>query len=821
VLESWDDEDLFDDPPWNQYKSDSTWDPDINGGAFRPYFAPRNLDYQSEVTIIMYATYILPGVSEGDAILGDISKPDGGVVTISGSDGGSAPPTSTAPPITAGAIKGILRKSGDWASDFDSIMTKPTAKIGLFQTWNDGTRVQIKLTSDGPNCVGGGDDFRNPDTKSTTVGDSYIFSFLVECVEGKALYEGNYGLYFAYSESGDWTGDATPDNFTMPMNVDFTGSINFSLKNQDPVDGSGIYTFLDATGTYEPTSPAKSTNDASPEESIWIDVTETSAIEGTFADIMNRAINIVLSAVTWVVEWGGNQIHQMLIWGNDIEVDPTGATTGAAGIRTVWENTRNMGLSLLTMVLILVAFANILGINLDRYGVTKIIPKIIIAIVMTYFSFIIVTFLLDFMSALQALLFQGASQGSYFQLSSQINGVISGQVAGISPEDILQMIPQLLFLEILAVCIAIVIIWLLLVLVVRNAMIFILVSVAPIAFLAMILPFTEKYYKQWWATFWKWAFIGPAIAFMLWLTQQFFAGYGASAFGSAASDMPKAWTFLIAAAVMIWLTATLPLKMGNEVYGTIKDKAWGNKHNPIKNRLDMYKQNKDAGRTMKLREKQAKLASGKLGFMTGMNKKQRAAERGSLIADIQKEYGQMSNDEVLGIAKEKGIRAEAAQNYLASIGRLKVEDDAEFAERMHKRSQENNAFGGLLADKQKDFSAQVVLATQGRNTKALEDLLKAVREGNAADLKANHFKAVDMHGGADGGVAMDRLRNDEYRSESFMKAAKGADAMAFGYASRKRTATTRTPSSAPAALKAESTQRNAQHAAPPGTPLPW
>jgi hypothetical protein len=312
--------------------------------------------------------------------------------------------------------------------------------------------------------------------------------------------------------------------------------------------------------------------------------------------------------------------------------------------------------------------------------------------------------------------------------------------------------------------------------------------------MANILPFSEKYYKQWWGNFWKWAFMGPAITFMLWLSTSFLDGYYNARFknttGGAGTlnSVAEGWTWLIAAAVMLWLAANLPLKMGSEIYGAInnaKNKAWSNKHNPIKNRLDMFKNNRDAARNMKLREKQAKLATGKFGFMTGMNQKQRAAERAGLMGDIQKEYGGMGINDVQTIAEGKGIRAEAAQDYLAGIGKLDVSKNAEFANRMHQRSMGDNAFGGKLADKQKDFAAQVALATGGSNTKAVEDTIKMIREGNAADLKVAHFQAAIEHGGVAGAKAVNLMAADQGRSDQFNKATKGDGKAAFGFAAKK------------------------------------
>jgi hypothetical protein len=621
--------------------------------------------------------------------------------------------------MTQGSLAGLVYKGGTWKSDFDEIIKK--GKIALFQEKDGGRYIQT-LSSTVSGCDGGGDDARGftADQKHPTE-QAYSYSFLLKCTnDGNGLTEGRYVIIFAHTEKGDPLGNAKPENpLTNIFDVEFEGELTFDLMNNPNNDGYGLITFINPDGTHEPGN-ATSTDikDVNSNGGINIDVTETSIVESAFADAMNSVINSVLSMITKVVTWGGNLIHRMLIVGNDIEVDDDGTTEGKLGIRAVWEKTRNMGLSLLTLALLLVAFANILSIELDKYGLTRMIPKIIIAIVLTYFSYFIAAFLLDLMSALQALLFGGASNMQYFQIGTSINGKIIGEVgAGYDAANIASKLPELLFLVIIGIFVALVVIWLLLVLLVRNSMIFVLVAVAPLAFLAMIFPFTEKYYKQWWSTFWKWAFIGPAIAFMLWLTQQFLGGYAASTYNG---DSNVAWTYLIVAAVMIWLTATLPLKMGNEIYSAIgkhADKVPGVKEG--KAFMAQRKSAIDKRAAMRGNKLWAGVAQvpGLRRLAAGVDRKGSDAARESLKGAFKENFVKLTKDQLntsLNEGKYKGLEAEAAYDYLAGLGQLDM-DKANVAKYVAERASTDGGFLNIVKDKQVDAFAKITtLASEGK-----------------------------------------------------------------------------------------------------------
>lgn len=469
---------------------------------------------------------------------------------------GTAPDTApvpiTPPPplhegrklITGGSIWGKVYQEGQWASDFTTMARR--GKVYLFRKDNNEFKLMGEVRKDLSHYPVEG-------------GHTYNRMTLAKEFPIGGLFEGTYRLAFMHTEAADpLTGDALGSAWLQwAGKAEFIGEVTFELVAYPAGHvnfGYGQIIFIENAGENEQRS-AKSTNITSAENGIHLDVKEDS--ENVFHTVMRNVILFFMEFVKGSLERITTAINNLLTAGNEIE--------DATGVQESWKNVRDIALSLLTLLLILVAFANILSINLEQYGLGKMIPKIIISIILTYFSLIIALFLLDLVSGLQALLVTKAGEG-LFQLSQQTNNTLEFTIG-----DGASAIAEALFLAIMGFLILIAGLCLLLLLLVRNAMLIILVAVAPLAFLCNILPFTEKYYKQWWASFWKWAFMGPAVLFLLWLSGNFIEAYYAAKFGGEEAATGEGWTFLITSAVMIWLAVTLPLRWGGEIYGAIQN----------------------------------------------------------------------------------------------------------------------------------------------------------------------------------------------------------------------------------------------------------
>lgn len=360
-------------------------------------------------------------------------------------------------------------------------------------------------------------------------------------------------------------------------------NLSYKLTVDHPVDGaigaflkelSELYATVTINDKITGSSQVTINEKCEAQPSKYVDIILSIKTVGPIERAMTGAIALGMEFVNLALQITGNIVNDLLIRGNEIE--------NTKGVDTIWTDTRNVALSLLTLVLLLVAFANILSINLEQFGLAKMIPKIIITIVLTYFSLIIASTLLDLASGLQSLLV--TEMGGPPNISGEAAGELKTGAA-----DLASGFAEAIFIFLLGFFIFLAMVWLVVVLVVRNAMLLFLVAVSPIAFLCNILPFTEKYYKQWWASFWKWMFIGPAVLFMLWLADVFLGAYKEAKFlgepGAQAATL-EGWLWLITATVMIALAALLPLKMGGEIYGQIQ--KVGNRVPGVKGIKDTY-----------------------------------------------------------------------------------------------------------------------------------------------------------------------------------------------------------------------------------------
>lgn len=438
--------------------------------------------------------------------------------------------------ITQGAIWGQIYQEGDWK--------------GTKWNWMEGKNIQLIHDS--------GLEIQNLKVHTSAEDFPTFDKHTINLHDPNYLWPGRYRLKFyehqkADCSTGDITGDVGDSLQNLLCTVTIQGIFNFDLVATGN-GGGKVVPVGNQQKEMDSLGEGISTADLDKEPKIQMGMEYK--FSTPLSDAIQSAIKSVLEWVQTVMDWGKEGIQKILVEGNDLENQP--------GVQAVWKATRNITLSLLTLGILLIAFANILQINIQAYGLGRMLPRMIIGIVLTYFSFLISAFLLDMMSAFQSLLLNNTGTNNAIgNLSQQFSSSSSLAVQG-------SAVGELIFLCLIGIALALVVIWLYVILIVRIAMLYIIVGIAPIAFMAYIMPFTERYYKDWWAAFWKWAFMGPAVAFMLWLSQKFLTeGYFGTKQAQTGGTI-ETWVWLIGAGVLLWLAATLPLKMGKEVYSAIQ-----------------------------------------------------------------------------------------------------------------------------------------------------------------------------------------------------------------------------------------------------------
>jgi len=261
-------------------------------------------------------------------------------------------------------------------------------------------------------------------------------------------------------------------------------------------------------------------------------------------------------------------------------LDPDYDSSIGDTVRQVWQSLLYVVNGLIIVVLIFIAFANILRININTYGIKKFLPTLIFAVIAANFSYLFCRVIIDFSNAVMHLLayggggidpneLQGVSTSFKFsedQLKVLTNGGTEANWVGIF---------KVLIYTLFEIAGAILIFILGLLFYIRNYVIYFLVALSSLAFMAMILPQTKSLFNQWLENLLKWAFLPAISLFWLWVGGMWYkAGLDNSG-----------WQILtlVFSGVCYYFAITTPFKIGGSLWGGgafnwQKDagkKAWG------------------------------------------------------------------------------------------------------------------------------------------------------------------------------------------------------------------------------------------------------
>lgn len=195
-----------------------------------------------------------------------------------------------------------------------------------------------------------------------------------------------------------------------------------------------------------------------------------------------------------------------------IEVNPI-PTDNNSPTHVVWSYFKDITNSLFIVFLLVIILSQLTGFGINNYGIKKALPRIVIAAILVNLSYIICTVAVDLSNIL------GNAFQAFFVNVQNIaieNGTISNAASGASVAGIVAamigvgasatfaagvafggaggviwMLLPVLLSGLLAVISAVI------TMAARQALIFLLVMVSPLALIAYTLPNTEKWYKKW------------------------------------------------------------------------------------------------------------------------------------------------------------------------------------------------------------------------------------------------------------------------------------------------------------------------------------
>ena len=248
-------------------------------------------------------------------------------------------------------------------------------------------------------------------------------------------------------------------------------------------------------------------------------------------------------------------------------------TSGGMGkeIKDMWQLLLNFVNGFVILVLIFVAFAQILRLNINTYGVKKILPALVFAIIAANFSFLFCRLLVDVANILISYFLTntgaggaiiGASSGSFSSASWASPATQGVQAAMNTTSPNYGVIFWFVIAQFLVFAAGIIILILAFLFFVRLWLIYFLVALAPIAFMATVLPQTKKLFSEWWTNFSKWVFMPVISVFWLWLGAAWLNVLKVSVSGDNAFVL----TFIFSG-VCFYLAITTPFKAGGAIMG--------------------------------------------------------------------------------------------------------------------------------------------------------------------------------------------------------------------------------------------------------------
>ena len=248
-------------------------------------------------------------------------------------------------------------------------------------------------------------------------------------------------------------------------------------------------------------------------------------------------------------------------------------TNSGAGqiVATIWRRMMDVVNSFVLALLIYVAFMNILRIQMDSYAVKKFLPTFIMTIILANFSFLISRIIIDLGN-------MAISVFLYGDAANQMSGVF-GELLADGPPPPGETLPagsnyygaifSYIIKQLVGITGAVLMFILSIYFFIRNYMLYFLVAMAPLGFLAMALPVTKKYFQMWWSNFTKWVFMPVVSVFWLWLAGQFVSS----------TEAGGPWFLpVIFSGICFYMAITSPFKIGGAVLGAwtkFGKQAWG------------------------------------------------------------------------------------------------------------------------------------------------------------------------------------------------------------------------------------------------------
>ena len=315
----------------------------------------------------------------------------------------------------------------------------------------------------------------------------------------------------------------------------------------------------------------------------------------------------------------------------------------------VWGYARSIANLFFIFFLLVIIYSQITGVGLNSYGIKKTLPRIIIAAILVNLSFLICQLAVDasnvigasirgiFTSAEEAAMSAGAiNPDAKFSVAKLLAAVATGGTIGAfaigasggAAALLISLVPVILG-AVLSVLVGVIMLG------VRQAAVFLLVMISPLAFVCYLLPNTEKWFTKWRQYLQQMLIFYPLFSLLLGASQ--LAGYIVITNGI---KMENGFFVLLGLAIQYYplilafrlmkLSGTFLGGLSNKLSG-LTDRAKGAANNRARAEADA-KRAAHLARNMK-RGLNPKAGGNPLNVMSGGYWRARAAQRNALLAD--------------------------------------------------------------------------------------------------------------------------------------------------------------------------------------------
>ncbi len=190
----------------------------------------------------------------------------------------------------------------------------------------------------------------------------------------------------------------------------------------------------------------------------------------------------------------------------------------AAAVEKGWVIVRDVANMFFIIVLLVIAFGTLF--RIEKYRFNELLRKVIIMAVLVNFSKLITGIFIDLMQVIMLTFVNAFADTAAGNLTSSVG---LRKFLALDPskgEEVSHLaIAATLFLGVLMMAVlCVVTVVYAIVFLIRIIALWVLTILSPLAYLLSAFPDTQSYAQRWWKEFWKYASIGPILAFFLWLS---------------------------------------------------------------------------------------------------------------------------------------------------------------------------------------------------------------------------------------------------------------------------------------------------------------